>query len=133
MPTFPRSPVFGSDPRLIELHSGLSCSATPAGLTSPLSAAIYLENQELIRSAALVLCQSFSGIQGDSEHADDIVLSGVRDLARAFDISGKAEHPSKHRTLRDLYSASHNIGNDRETRELRTFATTLQDGYILCQ
>lgn len=69
----------------------------------------------------------------DSESADNIVLSRIKELAQVFGIGKKTECPIKHKILRDLYSASNDLGNDTEVRELRTFASTLEDGYILCQ
>lgn len=94
-----------------------------------------IKTGELIRNAVRILCQTFSGTDVDRKYTDDIVLSGVRKLAQTFNVGGEKTGacPNKPKTLRDLHSVSHNIGNDKETRELHTFATTLEDGYILCQ
>lgn len=65
---------------------------------------------------------------------DAVVLSGMRDLANAFDLENTTLGDNSGRlTVKDLYNASSRTGSDKEILELYTFATTLRDGYILCQ
>lgn len=127
-------------PSLADLHFPCLALGSPASrdLTSPLSAALYVENRKIITKAVHTLHQSFPRVSSFGyNHEVEIpgdVLSSVEDLAAAFSLKDEQrKDESLSTSFRDLYNASRTTGTDQESQELRAFSDTLQDGYILCE
>ncbi|KAJ3575275.1 hypothetical protein NP233_g1195 [Leucocoprinus birnbaumii] len=128
------------NPKLTDLHSLSITAGTPTSrvLISPLSAALYAENRGLIGKAVRTLCEDLpwtsSSDYDDKLDIPDDALSSLRSLAIVFGLKdGKEGDEPRPNTFRDLYRVSQTSGSDQESRELRAFANTLEDGYILCK
>lgn len=109
---------------------------------SPLSLALFLENQELIKTAVRILWQTFmkppvrqEGSVDDSQSTDAIIALRIQELVRVFQPQEMAEaENNKTCYLEELLGLrSQNWEPEQALNELRAFVMALRDGYILCQ
>jgi hypothetical protein len=101
-----------------------------------------MENKKLIAEAVRVICQAFTfpstpiiNNHGDNPEISHETLLGLKNLAEAFNLEDEQGKPdeSSPPSLINLYNAAQQVETDKELRELRVFAETLGDGYILCE